>query len=91
MPDDHEASIRTGGSVAVGGSAAGDIETARDRDWFAVELVAGRTYVFDLEGSPTGAGTLSDTYLRGIHDAERQPGISGTTNDDGGDRLPTAG
>ena len=83
MPDDHAASIRTGGSVAVGGSAAGDIETARDRDWFAVELVAGRTYVFDLEGSPTGAGTLSDTYLRGIHDANGNR-LSGTTNDDGG-------
>ena len=83
MPDDHAASIRTDGSVAVGGSAAGDIETARDRDWFAVELVAGRTYVFDLEGSPTGAGTLSDTYLRGIHDANGNR-LSGTTNDDGG-------
>ena len=83
MPDDHAASIRTGGSVAVGGSAAGDIETARDRDWFAVELVAGRTYVFDLEGSPTGAGTLQDTYLRGIHDANGN-WLSGTNNDDGG-------
>ena len=83
MPDDHAASIRTDGSVAVGGSAAGDIETTCDRDWFAVELVAGRTYVFDLEGSPTGAGTLYDTYLRGIHDANGN-WLSGTTNDDGG-------
>ena len=83
MPDDHAASIRTDGSVAVGGSATGDIETGNDRDWFAVELVAGRTYVFDLEGSPTGAGTLHDTYLRGIHDANGN-WLSGTTNDDGG-------
>ena len=84
MSDDHAAGIRTDGSVAVGGAAAGDIETTRDRDWFAVELVAGRTYVFDLEGNPTGAGTLSDTYLHGIHDADGNL-ISGTTNDDGGE------
>ena len=83
MPDDHAASIRTDGSVAVGGSAAGDIETTRDRDWFAVELVAGRTYAFDLEGSPTDAGMLRDPYLRGIYDSNGQL-LSGTTNDDGG-------
>ena len=50
---------------------------------FAVELVAGRTYVIDLRGSPTGDGTLSDPYLRGIYDADGNR-ISGTTDDDGG-------
>nr|VFK43142.1 MAG: Serine protease, subtilase family [Candidatus Kentron sp. TC] len=38
---------------------------------------------FDLEGRPTGRGTLRDTYLRGIYDS-RGRYISGTRNDDGG-------
>ena len=83
MPDDHSANILTGGGVGVGGTAVGKIESAGDSDWFAVELVAGRTYTIDLRGTPTGDGTLSDPYLRGIHDAEGNL-ISGTTNDDGG-------
>ena len=70
MPDDYSADRFTTGAVAVGGSTTGTIETAYDEDWFAVELVAGRTYQFDLEGSPTGRGTLPDTYLRAIYDSE---------------------
>ena len=83
MPDDYSADRFTTGTVAVGGSATGVIETPRDQDWFAVELVAGRTYVIDLRGSPTGDGTLSDPYLRGIYDADGNR-ISNTTDDDGG-------
>ena len=83
MPDDYSADRFTTGTVAVGGSATGVLETPRDRDWFAVELVAGRTYVVDLRGSPTGDGTLSDPYLRGIYDADGNR-ISNTTDDDGG-------
>ena len=70
--------------VAVGGTASGNIETAGDRDWFAVELVAGRTYTFDLRGSPTADGTLSDPFLYGIHDADGNR-FAHTMNDDGGD------
>ena len=58
MPDDYSADRFTGGTVAVDGSATGVIETAHDQDWFTVELVAGRTYRFDLGGSPSGGGTL---------------------------------
>ena len=83
MSDDYAANAQTTGTVAVGGSATGTIETPRDRDWFAVELVAGRTYVIDLRGSPTGDGTLRDPYLRGIYDADGNR-ISNTTDDDGG-------
>ena len=83
MPDDYSADRFTTGTVAVGGSTTGTIETAYDHDWFAVELVAGRTYVIDLRGSPTDDGTLRDPYLRGIHDAGGNR-ISNTTNDDGG-------
>ena len=86
MPDDYTATTQTSGTVAVGGSARGDIETGGDRDWFAVELVAGRTYTIDLRGNGTGDGTLSDPYLYGIHDADGVL-IAGTTNDDGGAGL----
>ena len=84
MADDFSATTSTSGRVAVGGTASGDIETAGDRDWFAVDLVAGRTYTIDFRGSPTDDGTLSDPFLRGIHDADGNL-VAGTTNDDGGD------
>ena len=84
MPDDYSADIHTDGSVAVGGSAAtGEIETAKDFDWFAVELVAGRTYVIDVEGDDTGAGTLRNTVLRGLYDAHGDL-IADTRDHDGG-------
>ena len=71
------------GTVAVGGSATGEIEADGDRDWFAVTLEAGKTYQVDLEGLWTDAGTLGDSYLRGIHDANGDL-IADTTDDDGG-------
>ena len=80
---DFPADTTTTGRVAVGGSATGGIGAGEDLDWFAVTLDANRTYQFDLEGSRTGAGTLSDPYLRGIHDASGNP-IDGTTDDDSG-------
>ena len=51
MPDDHSADRFTTGTVAVGGSATGTIETGDDFDWFAVELVGGRTHVIDLKSA----------------------------------------
>ena len=81
--EDFARNSSTSGRVAVGDTATGRIGSNGDRDWFAVELVAGRTYVIDLRGSPTGDGTLSDPYLRGIYDADGDR-ISNTTDDDGG-------
>ena len=81
--DPHTAWTDTTGRVAVDGSVRGEIDHAGDRDWFAVTLEAGTTYRIDLEGSPSGAGRLSDPYLRGIYDSEGNL-IGGTTNDDGG-------
>ena len=81
--DDFTATTATQGTVSVGGSATGEIEVRGDVDWFAVTLVAGQTYRINLEGSPTGAGTLVDPELRGVHDAAGTL-IAGTTNDDGG-------
>ena len=83
VPDDFPAGTGTTGTVAVGGSATGKIETEGDEDWFAVTLEAGKAYRIDLKGSPTGDGTLLYPYLRGVHDADGNL-LAGTTNDDGG-------
>ena len=83
MSDDYASTTQTTGTVAVGSSTTGDIETARDRDWFAVTLEAGKTYEIDLEGLQTGSGILIDPYLRGVYDAEGVR-LAGTRNDDGG-------
>ena len=84
MSDDHSADIHTTGTIEVGGTATGEIEEKRDKDWFAVELVGGRTYVVHVEGSPTGAGTLANTVLRGIYDSDGAF-IAGTRNNNGGE------
>ena len=84
MADDYAKNPSTTGSVAVGGTATGEIETGNDFDWFRVELVAGRTYVIDLEGSDSGGGTLDSTVLRGLYDSEGNR-IAGTQTNDGGD------
>ena len=83
MPDDYSSDLQTTGVVTVGGSATGEIETAGDRDWFAVTLEAGRSYRIDLEGTQTWDGTLRDPYLYGIHDAAGNL-LSGTTDNNGG-------
>ena len=81
--DAQTAGTDTSGTVSVGGSVTEEIDYADDRDWFAVTLVAGTTYRIDLEGTPTGAGTLSDPYLRGVYNSQGNL-IGGTTDDDGG-------
>jgi hypothetical protein len=66
MPDDYRNTYNgtgTLGALTAGGSAAGNVEIGGDVDVFAVSLMAGRTYTFDLKGSPSGGGTLTDTYL----------------------------
>ena len=83
MPDDYSSTTQTTGTVAVGGSAAGEIETSKDFDWFAVDLVAGHTYVIDLEGADSGGGALQDPVLRGLYDADGNR-IAGARDNDGG-------
>ena len=83
IPDDFAAGIGTSGTVDVGGNATGEIDYPNDRDWFAVTLGAGKTYRIDLEGAETGAGTLHDPVLRGVHDATGVL-LEGTTDGDGG-------
>jgi hypothetical protein len=50
-------------TLSVGGTRTGDIHAAGDHDWVRINLVAGQSYNFQERGSPTGDGTLSDTFL----------------------------
>ncbi|MCY3634392.1 MAG: PPC domain-containing protein [bacterium] len=81
--DDYPADTTTTGTVAVGGSATGEIEQAGDADWFEVVLEKGKAYLVDLMGAQTGDGTLRDPYLAGIHNSSGTR-IAGTSNDDRG-------
>ena len=79
--DDFSASTATSGEVDVGGSVTGEIASATDRDWFKVELEAGKTYQIDLKGEDGGGGTLEDPFLDNIRDSSGSV-IDGTSNDD---------
>src|SRR5438034_452277 len=83
MADDYTNTTGTAGTISVGGSAIGNIETVNDTDWFKTTLTSGRTYRFDLQGSATGQGTLADPYLS-VRDAS---GTKLTESDNGGTGL----
>ena len=59
----------TDGRVEVGASATGSLKDTVDIDAFRVDLAAGQRYRFDLEGAPTGRGTLPDPSLALYGDA----------------------
>ncbi|HEY0845728.1 MAG TPA: pre-peptidase C-terminal domain-containing protein [Noviherbaspirillum sp.] len=65
--DDYTETTATTGTVTVGSSATGTIETSGDEDWFAVNLTAGTTYTVRLQGQGANAGTLYDPYLNGFY------------------------
>lgn len=74
------------GTLAVGGAAAGTLEAPADRDWFAVQLVAGTSYLLSLTGIQGGGGTLEDPYLRlrdgaGVLIAESDDSADGASTD----------
>ncbi len=81
--DDYTADTSTTGTVVVGGSQTGEIESHGDVDWIRVTLVGGTRYVIDYDGSTNGQGTLSDPYFRGVYDSNGNL-ISGTTDGNGG-------
>ena len=77
---DFPATTATTGRVEVGASATGNL-TDPDYDWFRVDLEAGKTYQFDLEGEPTDRGILEDPVL-GLYDDSSNAIV---TNDDASD------
>lgn len=70
--------VETGFTLTLGQSETGTINTENDRDWFAVTLVAGQTYQFDLVSS--GANPLTDPYL----ELRNEFGVVQAFDDDGG-------
>ena len=81
VSDDFGSTTATAGTISLGGSQSGTLETAGDDDWFGVSLTAGSTYTIDLKGSDSGSGTLSDPTLY-LVDASGTTTL--TSNDDGG-------
>jgi Bacterial pre-peptidase C-terminal domain/RTX calcium-binding nonapeptide repeat (4 copies) len=64
--DDFTSDINTTGVIAVNGMATGSVDIGRDADWFAVDLVAGTSYRFEVEASaglryPRLSGLYDDT------------------------------
>ena len=85
---DHSADVDSTGAVPVGGSTRARVDLANDRDWFAVDLVAGTAYVIELLGvnSPPGtpaSGTLEDPTIWGIT-LEDGTAVADTSDDDSG-------
>ena len=81
---DFPSDITTLGLVEVSGSATGEIDPVSDIDWFRVVLEYDKTYVFDLEGTQTSAGTLANPRLS-VRDHTVQ--IQYSSDDDGGEGL----
>jgi len=75
---DHTAPI---GTVSVDGVASGTIETLGDRDWFQVQLTAGKSYVIDLQSWNSAGPGLGDPFLR-IHGSNG--GLLASDDDSGG-------
>ncbi|MEM7425132.1 MAG: FG-GAP-like repeat-containing protein [Pseudomonadota bacterium] len=78
--EDFASNSGTVGSLAIGSARTGTIDRSGDTDWFRTTLYAGVDYQFDLEGSPTSMGTLSDPLLR-LYDSN---GTQVTSDDDDG-------
>ena len=79
--NDLPADVTTPATLALGDTFSNELEVVGDRDWIAVELVAGQRYAISLDGS--GASPLSDPLVR-LYDAA---GNLVAENDDGGPGL----
>ena len=66
-PGDILDSIATTASIGSDDRVTSQIETADDRDWFRVELTAGQTYTFELNGVGSTATELRDSALTLFH------------------------
>lgn len=64
--DDFLGTVQSTATIDLGQSRSGRVDFDGDTDWFAIELLAGQTYVFSLVGSPPGG--LVDPLLQ-LHNA----------------------
>jgi hypothetical protein len=74
----------TTATLAVNGTVNGNIDTSGDRDFYAINLVAGETYIFRTAG--TTAADTTDTVLT-LRDSA---GVQLLSNDDAGDAAFSA-
>ncbi len=81
IPGEVAGNTSTTRSLAIGDSVISQIETSLDQDWYRVQLQAGVTYVFTLNG--TGGDALTDPYLEMMSASGQQLKF----DDDGGDGL----
>lgn len=63
--DDWTAHGAGAGQLGIGASAAGRLESATDRDWFAFQAVAGATYRIDARWDTTGSGAGAAVRILG--------------------------
>ncbi|MFA9218594.1 MAG: hypothetical protein ACEQSK_16030 [Sphingomonadaceae bacterium] len=68
--DDVGANAAHAGVLPIGTKASGNLENGADRDWFAVNLTAGSTYWFQLEGVADNGGTLPQRATLRLVDAQ---------------------
>lgn len=68
--DDHSEGIGAASRIATESQTAAALQSLGDRDWFVIDLVAGRSYVFELNG--TGTTPLADPFLS-LFDAGGRP------------------
>ena len=91
-PDDYSASTSTAATVAVNGTAEGNIQYQDDEDWFKVTLTAGTKYWIEMNSyrlREGGGGVrafrgLEDAYIRGIQNSSGHFISNATSNDNGG-------
>ena len=68
-PDDVANNSGTQKFLTPGDQFEGSLLTHNDQDWFGIQLVAGKDYVFRVHASESGQGTLADPVLE-IHAAD---------------------
>ena len=81
--DDQPDSVGGNASVAAGVPQTGEIEMARDKDVFALDVTSGSSYLIDLRGTNSSLGTLTDPFLKVLN----SNGSQLASNDDGGNGL----
>jgi serralysin len=64
VADNIAASTVTTASLTIGNSINGNTNDTGDHDWYAVQLVAGQTYLFTTEATGGNTDTDSALYLR---------------------------
>ncbi|MEN9775220.1 MAG: hypothetical protein RL322_2290, partial [Pseudomonadota bacterium] len=71
-PDEAADTVATQASIAPGESIKASLLTQGDEDWFSIDLVAGKDYVFRAQGAASGMGSLLDPVL-GLYSADGSP------------------